>query len=224
MQVDNIKNYGNYRTHLKTMHTNATSNTKIFGNVQNIKGNLMGYAACASMVPFAGKINPEKALKKLIPQLDLTQTSGKITPEMITDEMAKLLLKIARGESKKAYPPFSNSRIGAVVLTSDGKLYKGLSVEHGFNAKSTSSNQYIPPKFFTSAEENALSKMIGNHGVGKNIVAIATATKQGAGYDYFPVLSARNLIRELAPQNTKIILFRNGKPHYDDIILNTKIK
>ncbi len=220
MQVDNIKNYGNYRTHLKTMHTNATSNTKIFGNVQNIKGNLMGYATCASMVPFAGKINPEKALKKLIPQLDLTQTSGKITPEMITDEMAKLLLKIARGESRKAYPPSSNSRIGAVVLTSDGKLYKGCSIEHGF-AKNLSGDKYVPPKHVISAEESALSNMIGNHGVGKNIVAIATATKQGASYDYFPVLSARDFIRELAPQNTKIILFKNGKPHYDDSILKT---
>jgi len=220
LQVDNIKNYGNYRTHLKTMHTNATSNTKTFGNVQNIKGNLMGYAACASRVPFAGKPNLEIELRGLIFELKSAHQSTKITPDMITDKMARLLLRIARGESRKAYPPSSNSRIGAVVLTSDGKLYKGCSIEHGF-AKNLSGDKYVPPKYVISAEESALSNMIGNHYVGKNIVAIATATKQGASYDYFPVLSARDFIRELAPQNTKIILFKNGKPHYDDSILKT---
>lgn len=220
MRVNSIKDYGNYKIGLSDSHTNISGNSKIFNNVQNTKGNLMSYDICASRMLFTGKINPEIALSKLISQLDLIQTSGKITPEMITDEMSSLLLKIARGKVQNAYPPSSNSKAGAAILTEDGRLYKGSSFEHGF-VKQRSIGEFIAPKYIISAEEKALSNMTENGDFNNKIVAIAVTTKHGVGYDYFPVLSARNLIREFVPQkDAKIILSKNGKPHYDNIIFN----
>lgn len=221
VRIDNIKNHENYRTNLRSSDINVVNSPKTFSNVQNTQGNLMSYASCASMVPFTGKINPETVLKNLISEMDLTRTSGKILPEMITDEIAGLLLKIARRESKKAYPPSSNSKIGAVVLTSDGKLYKGANIEHGSVPQNAQSDRYIPPKFTISAEENALAQVIAAGG--KKIVAIVAATKPGAGYDYFPHRQAISLIKELIPQkDARIIIYRDKKPHFDDIIFSNE--
>jgi cytidine deaminase len=41
------------------------------------------------------------------------------------------LLRAARTAAKKAYAPFSNFKVGAAVLTADGRIFSGCNVENG---------------------------------------------------------------------------------------------
>lgn len=52
------------------------------------------------------------------------------SPSRLDRGLLDMLLTHAQEAAKRAYAPYSNLRIGAVVLTSDGGIYRGCNVEN----------------------------------------------------------------------------------------------
>jgi len=94
---------------------------------------------------------------------------------------------------KNAYVPYSNFKVGAAVLTEDGKIYTGCNIE---NASYGATN---------CAERTAIFKAV-SEGY-KTIKAIAIV---GVQNDYtYPCGICRQVIAEFATADTKIILGKN---------------
>lgn len=86
-----------------------------------------------------------------------------------------------------AYAPYSNYKVGAALLTSDGRIYRGCNIENA---------AYSPS---TCAERTAIFKAI-TEGV-REFEAIAVVTSDGGA----PCGVCRQVIREFAPNLTVII-------------------
>jgi cytidine deaminase len=86
-----------------------------------------------------------------------------------------------------AYAPYSNYKVGAALLTSDGQIYRGCNIENA---------AYSPS---TCAERTAIFKAVteGNH----EYEAIAVVTSDGGA----PCGVCRQVMREFAPNLTVII-------------------
>ena len=94
---------------------------------------------------------------------------------------------------KNAYAPYSDFKVGAAVLTDDGKIFTGCNIE---NASYGATN---------CAERTAIFKAI-SEGY-KTIKAIAIV---GVQNDYtYPCGICRQVIAEFATDDTKIILGKN---------------
>lgn len=94
---------------------------------------------------------------------------------------------------KNAYAPYSDFKVGAAVLTDDGKIFTGCNIE---NASYGATN---------CAERTAIFKAI-SEGY-KTIKAIAIV---GVQNDYtYPCGICRQVIAEFATEDTKIILGKN---------------
>ncbi|MCB2359130.1 cytidine deaminase [Clostridium estertheticum] len=94
---------------------------------------------------------------------------------------------------KNAYAPYSNFKVGAAVLTNDGKIFTGCNIE---NASYGATN---------CAERTAIFKAV-SEGY-KTIKAIAIV---GVQNDYtYPCGICRQVIAEFATDDTKIILGKN---------------
>lgn len=98
------------------------------------------------------------------------------------------LLKYAKDAAKESYSPYSKFAVGAAVLSSDGKIFKGANIE---NASYSLTN---------CAERSALFNAVSS-GV-KNIVAVAVWTDKGK---VFPCGACRQVISEFAPDADIII-------------------
>ncbi len=104
-------------------------------------------------------------------------------------DYSNLVSKAFEGR-KNAYAPYSNFKVGAAVLTEDGKIYTGCNIE---NASYGATN---------CAERTAIFKAISEGH--KTIEAIAIV---GVINDYtYPCGICRQVISEFASDNTKIIL------------------
>ncbi|MBW9153009.1 cytidine deaminase [Clostridium estertheticum] len=94
---------------------------------------------------------------------------------------------------KNAYAPYSDFKVGAAVLTDDGKIFTGCNIE---NASYGATN---------CAERTAIFKAV-SEGY-KTIKAIAIV---GVQNDYtYPCGICRQVIAEFATDDTKIILGKN---------------
>ncbi|WP_298841009.1 cytidine deaminase [uncultured Clostridium sp.] len=103
------------------------------------------------------------------------------------------LISKALEARENAYVPYSNFKVGAAVLTHDGKIYSGCNIE---NASYGATN---------CAERTAIFKAV-SEGY-KNIKAIAIV---GVPNDYtYPCGICRQVIQEFATDDTKIILGKN---------------
>ncbi|WP_446897917.1 cytidine deaminase [Clostridium sp. LBM24168] len=110
-----------------------------------------------------------------------------------------ILISKALQVRENAYAPYSNFRVGAAVLTGDGKIYTGCNIE---NAAYGATN---------CAERTAIFKAV-SEGY-RTIDAIAIV---GSDSDYtYPCGICRQVISEFASQDTKIIL---GKGENEYII------
>jgi cytidine deaminase len=97
------------------------------------------------------------------------------------------LLKAAIEAREKSYSPYSHYKVGAALLTTDGKIYTGCNIE---NAAYTPSN---------CAERTAIFKAVSEGE--RDFAAIAVATSNGGA----PCGVCRQVIREFAPNLTIII-------------------
>lgn len=113
----------------------------------------------------------------------------------------KLLLQKAYEGRSHAYAPYSDFKVGAAVLTDDGRIYTGCNIE---NASFGATN---------CAERTAIFKAVseGSH----KIRAVAIV---GADGDYtYPCGICRQVMAEFGDENTIIILGKNP----DDYLIKT---
>ena len=105
------------------------------------------------------------------------------------------LIQAALAASEHAYIPYSNYRVGAALLTTDGEVYSGCNVE---------SASYTPT---ICAERTALVKAISE---GKReFSAVAVVTRDGGS----PCGVCRQLLFEFSPGMTVIMADLQGNVH-----------
>ena len=95
------------------------------------------------------------------------------------------LLRVARTAMKRAYAPYSNFRVGAAVLTTDGKIFSGCNVE---NASYGMTN---------CAERTAIFSAVAQLGPKLEIQAVAVVNDHGVPCS--PCGACRQVIYEFGP-------------------------
>jgi cytidine deaminase len=106
------------------------------------------------------------------------------------------LLQAAREAMQRAYAPYSHFRVGAALLTSDGKLFTGCNVE---NASYGLTN---------CAERTAIFSAVASAGPTIQIEAIAVVNDQDAPCS--PCGACRQVIAEFGPEATVIFPTTEG--------------
>ena len=109
----------------------------------------------------------------------------------MTDE--KKLLSLAKAARENAYAPYSHFRVGAALLTADGKVYTGANIENSSFGLTV------------CAERNALFKAVENGE--RSFVAIAVV----GGKDLlekrcYPCGACRQVLKEFCKDDFKIVL------------------
>lgn len=108
----------------------------------------------------------------------------------------KELIKLAIEARENAYVPYSNFKVGAVVLTKGGKIFRGCNIE---------SASYTPT---ICAERTALAKAVSEgHKDIDTIVVVGSLKKLS-----FPCGVCRQLIREFG-NDIKIIVAKNASDY-----------
>ena len=105
--------------------------------------------------------------------------------EKLSQEQRKRLLHSSRDAMQHAYAPYSHFRVGAALLTSEGKIFSGCNVE---NASYGLTN---------CAERTAIFSAVAKSGPALNIQAIVVVNDQGAPSS--PCGACRQVIYEFGP-------------------------
>lgn len=100
------------------------------------------------------------------------------------------LIKEAKAARELAYVPYSKFKVGAALLTEDGKVYRGCNIE---NAAYSMTN---------CAERTAIFKAVSE--AEKRFTAIAVVADTDRPVP--PCGACRQVISELCPQDMKVIL------------------
>jgi len=104
------------------------------------------------------------------------------------------LIKIAIEAQQNSYSPYSNFKVGAALLASSGKIYKGTNVE---------SATYSPSN---CAERSAIFSAISNGDRKFDAIAIIGGDEENYCY---PCGVCRQVMSEFFDENTKIICAKN---------------
>lgn len=112
------------------------------------------------------------------------------------------LIQEAKKAMKRSYSPYSNFAVGAALLASDGKIYKGCNIE---NASYGATN---------CAERTAIFSAIADGNTSFEAIAIVSSS---GDYTY-PCGICRQVISELMP-NGKLI-FSNENEEYQILTLD----
>jgi cytidine deaminase len=115
--------------------------------------------------------------------------------KVVSSKQNQRLLEAARKAMKRAYAPYSQFKVGAALLTSEGEVYTGCNVE---NASYGLSN---------CAERTAIFTAIAQSGPGLKIRAIAVVNDQGVPCS--PCGACRQVIYEFGPEAT--VFFQGSK-------------
>lgn len=111
--------------------------------------------------------------------------------EKLSQEQREHLLQSARAAMQRAYAPYSHFRVGAALLTSDGRVFPGCNVE---NASYGLTN---------CAERTAIFSAVAEIGPGMTIRAIAVVNDQEVPCS--PCGACRQVIHEFGPD--AIVIF-----------------
>lgn len=100
------------------------------------------------------------------------------------------LIQEAKAAREMAYTPYSKFKVGAALLTDDGKIYKGCNIE---NAAYSMTN---------CAERTAIFKAVSEGDKKYVAIAVVADTKRPVP----PCGACRQVISELCPKDMKVIL------------------
>ena len=119
----------------------------------------------------------------------------------LNEEQLKLLFEAAKQRQKNAYVPYSHFKVGAAVLGSDGKIYKGCNIE---NASFGLTN---------CAERTAMFKMV-SEGC-QSFAALAVVAGETPG-DSGPCGACRQVMSEFAENvnETPVYIFGTKGDYY----------
>ncbi|MCR4688973.1 MAG: cytidine deaminase [Saccharofermentans sp.] len=107
------------------------------------------------------------------------------------------LCKAAIGMRSKSYAPYSNFRVGAAILTPDGRIFTGCNIE----------NSAFGPSI--CAERCAVAKAVSEGCKDFEAIAIAGG-RSGAELDYCPPCGVcRQVLSEFADKDLKVILVKS---------------
>ena len=104
----------------------------------------------------------------------------------LTASVRERLLRSARQAMKNAYAPYSHFKVGAAILTSQGKVYLGCNVE---NASYGMTN---------CAERTAIFAAVADLGPKLEVVAVAVTNDHGVPCS--PCGACRQVIYEFGPE------------------------
>jgi cytidine deaminase len=112
----------------------------------------------------------------------------------ISPAMRERLLREARKVMKNAYSPFSNFRVGAAILTSEGQVFVGCNVENSSYGMTN------------CAERTAIFSAVAKGGPKLEIKAVAVTNDHGVPCS--PCGACRQVIYEFGPE---AVVFYEGK-------------
>ena len=112
------------------------------------------------------------------------------------------LMQAATVARERAYAPYSNFRVGAALLTADGKLYTGCNIE---NAAFTPTNCAERTAFFKAVSEGK-----------KDFLAIAIVGGKGEELEDFcaPCGVCRQVMTEFCDPKTFLIILARSEDDY----------
>ncbi|MCF8435495.1 MAG: cytidine deaminase [Ignavibacteriales bacterium] len=109
------------------------------------------------------------------------------------NKIIKQLIREAEEAKKNSYSPYSNFRVGASLITKDGRIFRGTNVENASYGLAV------------CAERNAIFTAVGLGYRTFDAIAIGSDLN-----DYTaPCGACRQVINEFADSNTKIILYKS---------------
>jgi len=106
--------------------------------------------------------------------------------KQIAEEQQRTLIKAAKKAMKNAHAPYSNFRVGAAILLTNGKIFSGCNVE---NASYGMTN---------CAERTAIFSAVAECGPKIEIQAVAVVNEQGVPCS--PCGACRQVIYEFGPE------------------------
>lgn len=104
-------------------------------------------------------------------------------------EMEKLIDE-AKAAREKAYVPYSKFKVGAALLTVDGKIYQGCNIENAAYSVTNCAERTALFKAFSEGERNF------------SVLAVVADTERPVP----PCGACRQVISELCPKDMKVIL------------------
>jgi cytidine deaminase len=111
-------------------------------------------------------------------------------------DMRERLMEAARVAMKNAYAPFSNFKVGAALLTKNGRVFAGCNVENSSYGMTN------------CAERTAIFSAVAQVGPALEIESIAIVNDQNAPCS--PCGACRQVIYEFGPKATVFFLSANG--------------
>lgn len=102
------------------------------------------------------------------------------------------LIQAARRAAENAYSPYSDYKVGAAVLTADGKIFTGCNVENGSYGASNCAERTA---FFKAVSEGE-----------RHFIAIAIASEDGEAVP-FPCGICRQVMSEFCPAETPVLIY-----------------
>ena len=123
--------------------------------------------------------------------------------DMVGEETAKRLVQEALAAREKAYAPYSHFRVGAALLTKDGRIYTGCNIE---NAAYGPSN---------CAERTAFFKAVSEGERSFQAIAVAGAGEKDDGQYATPCGVCRQVMAEFCrPGEFEVIIANTAGEHY----------
>ena len=118
----------------------------------------------------------------------------------------KLLCKTAITATDKSYSPYSNCKVGAALLTKDGKIYTGCNIE----------NKSFSPTI--CAERTAFAKAVSEGEKEFSAIAIA-AKREGALATFTPCGVCRQVMSEFCDADFTVLVV-TGEDSFDEYKLS----
>lgn len=117
---------------------------------------------------------------------------------------AQKLVKAAIAARETAYAPYSKFKVGAAILTKDGKIYKGCNIENASYGATI------------CAERTAVCNMVANGGQNPIAIAICYNEEEFA----VPCGICRQVLSEFSPKGDLIILMAKTDGTYQETTLS----
>lgn len=114
------------------------------------------------------------------------------------------LVQAAVAARKKAYAPYSKFKVGAAILTKDGKTYQGCNIENASYGATI------------CAERSAVCNMIANGGADPIAIAICYSEEEFA----VPCGICRQVLSEFSPKGDLVILMAKTDGSYRETTLS----
>ena len=124
---------------------------------------------------------------------------------MLTSRQVEDLLKASRQATKSAYAPYSGFRVGAAVLTEDGKIFSGCNVENASYSLTI------------CAERAAVFKAV-SEGTERIIAAAVTVDPETSRSPFPPCGACRQVLAEFMEPEGVIIVDRMGQYKLSELL------